>query len=1267
MTCGAIALCGLSTAPATSADSATQPGGVLPTSRASKAADVKSSAKKGPAYDWQAMGHDGSHDAHENDPNMTVSIAPTLGVNWMTNLLSAYLGGPTIAYNPTVGATLVYTGDERGNVAAYSEATGQTVWSTSIAAGDAIYSTPLVTRDESSVWVGTTFDAGVWKLNAATGAIDCSVKTQLAVQMSPTEGKSSSGTPMVYAGSIDGGKIAGPELGLAESNCAVIFSSNPYKVPYTGSWASPAYGIDVNGRRLIFQGTADPDSSEYAIDATTGALDWYFATGLIGDYDIGAAATVSAPGKNGFTDGVLYVIDKKQIAYALNLTTGALIWEFDFGKDSGAPGGNARSAAALAGNTIVFGMANGVYALNATTGAVVWHYIDPEQVEVMSNPAVVGPPGKEVVAFGDLAGQFHVVNFATGASLYQYQTGNYITASPSYINGHFLIASTDGFLYDFAAGGGNAAAPSTGISFPSQGSNQPYSSTITIQGTATDAVGVNAVQVAVQSGGAAGTWYDLATKSWGLGAMTNLVAVAKPGSKSSTWTCTVPVPPSGATLRVFANAVNVSQQADRTGTQTSFTVAFSPSAPQLQSSPIFIVPAATFKVAGSGFQPKETVQFTIGSTVLGSTKASKTGTVAASLALPAKSEFGPGAVTATGETSELVAIGPIDIANTWLQFGSNAAHTAFEPNDLVFSNEISPGNNNYLSMAWYFMAAAAVESSPSVYQAQIFFGDDTGTLEAVQNDTAVPVWSITIPSGAAIRSTPAVDPSTGDLTFTADDGGVYVVTTATGAAVGNTTVGGLPTSPAVNNGTIYVGSDNSTLSSISEQSGTVNWTDTLAGAIHATPALDTATNVLVTGDDSGAISAFNGATGGTLWQVTTGGPVTAAPVIANGIVYVGSSDGNLYALKESSGAPVWTYAAGSAIAAAAIYDPVLKLVYAGCANGTLYAVGATSGKLAWSTFPLKIPLSPYAGISAATALIFADVASGTVVSFRSSQVGKWNSDHTTGDALTTAPAVNDGTVYVGASDGGLYAYTTTGALPQIIPQSIRRAAAALAAERRQPVWRGAQQLYRRFSWTGQRDFALHVDSISHAPRNASTSLVYHGGPVQRAPHTYLVVWKPAGVTIEKRYVPAVTAALRAAKNGLAGAAVDTTPYPDQLSDAAMQSEIARAITANHWNAGIDSQFLLLTADGALPAGAGFCSYHSAFALGRDRSKTVVYAVVPYSGAVGACRTPTELRFSGDPAIDAASANLRRAQQELTNDPLLNGWHDANGGELPPGF
>ena len=104
-------------------------------------------------------------------------------------------------------------------------------------------------------------------------------------------------------------------------------------------------------------------------------------------------------------------------------------------------------------------MGNGVYALNATTGAKLWHFTDTAHQEVISNPAVVGPPGQEVVAFGDLSGEFYVIRLSSGGLLYHYQTHSYITGSPSYVNGHFLITSTDGFLYDFAANGGNASAP----------------------------------------------------------------------------------------------------------------------------------------------------------------------------------------------------------------------------------------------------------------------------------------------------------------------------------------------------------------------------------------------------------------------------------------------------------------------------------------------------------------------------------------------------------------------------------------------------------------------------------------------------------------------------------------------------------------------------------------------------------------------------------------------------------------------------------------
>jgi hypothetical protein len=138
-------------------------------------------------------------------------------------------------------------------------------------------------------------------------------------------------------------------------------------------------------------------------------------------------------------------------------------------------------------------------------------------------------------------------------------------------------------------------------------------------------------------------------------------------------------------------------------------------------------------------------------------------------------------------------------------------------------------------------------------------------------------------------------------------------------------------------------------------------------------------------------------------------------------------------------------------------------------------------------------------------------------------------------------------------------------------------------------------------------------------------------------------------------------------SGLVGSFVDTAPMPAELSDSAVQAEIARAIAVNRWNAGLNAQFVVLTANGVIPPGAGFCSYHSAFALGHDQSKAVVYAVVPYSGAVSACRTPAKLSRTGNGAVDAALVNLARVGREMANDPLLTGWHDPSGEELGPIF
>jgi hypothetical protein len=363
----------------------------------------------------------------------------------------------------------------------------------------------------------------------------------------------------------------------------------------------------------------------------------------------------------------------------------------------------------------------------------------------------------------------------------------------------------------------------------------------------------------------------------------------------------------------------------------------------------------------------------------------------------------------------------------------------------------------------------------------------------------------------------------------------------------------------------------------------------------------------------------------------------------------------------------------SPITTGAPYDSVLKVIEVGGANGILDAVNATGGYLEWTT-SAPHNLFPYVGISSVDGEVAGNESNGSTVLYRSSQSGRFDSTHLTNAALTTAPAINDGTIYVGASDGGVYAYTAYGNLPQIVPSAIRRADAAKAALRAPVRWTAAARLStaQSFAWAGQREVALHVDAASATKHSAAAApLRYHGGAVQTAPRSYAVFWKPARTALERHYIPAVLSALKnsssRAGGTLAGAFLDTAAFPAQPSDGAIQTEIAKAITLNHWPTGVNAQFLVFTADGMMAHSGGFCSYHSAFALGHDRSKSVVYAVVPYSGAVSACKTASGLTRSGDPAVDAATANLLRVQRELTNDPLLNGWYGSDGGEVGPSF
>ncbi len=58
----------------------------------------------------------------------------------------------------------------------------------------------------------------------------------------------------------------------------------------------------------------------------------------------------------------------------------------------------------------------------------------------------------------------------------------------------------------------------------------------------------------------------------------------------------------------------------------------------------------------------------------------------------------------------------------------------------------------------------------------------------------------------------------------------------------------------------------------------------------------------------------------TFWKFRTGGAITASPVAAAGLVFVGSSDGYLYAVNATTGEKVWNFWIGEGINSPTVAD-----------------------------------------------------------------------------------------------------------------------------------------------------------------------------------------------------------------------------------------------------------------------------------------------------------------------------------------------------------
>ncbi|MDP1807650.1 MAG: PQQ-binding-like beta-propeller repeat protein, partial [Acidimicrobiales bacterium] len=255
-----------------------------------------------------------------------------------------------------------------------------------------------------------------------------------------------------------------------------------------------------------------------------------------------------------------------------------------------------------------------------------------------------------------------------------------------------------------------------------------------------------------------------------------------------------------------------------------------------------------------------------------------------------------------------IATGSVVLAADWPEFRFGPGNTGLNPAETA----IGAGNVGSLATAWTAPTGNGVYSSPAVANGTVYVGSDDGKLYAfdaagVTNcsagppRTCSPLW--TAATGGAIRSSPAV--ADGTVYVGSDDGKLYAFDAAgqfncsagpprTCLARWVTTTGStVRSSPVVSNGVVYVGSDDAGLYALNATTGMVIWKTITGAAVRSSPAV--ASGVVYVGSDDKAVYALDAATGAVVWKTTTGAAVRSSPSVANGVVYVGSDDAGLYA------------------------------------------------------------------------------------------------------------------------------------------------------------------------------------------------------------------------------------------------------------------------------------------------------------------------------------------------------------------------------------
>jgi outer membrane protein assembly factor BamB len=220
---------------------------------------------------------------------------------------------------------------------------------------------------------------------------------------------------------------------------------------------------------------------------------------------------------------------------------------------------------------------------------------------------------------------------------------------------------------------------------------------------------------------------------------------------------------------------------------------------------------------------------------------------------------------------------------------------------------------------WTFDARAPLWADLEAGSGLVYAGGDDGVLHALDAKHGRERWRFR--TGGRLRARPALVASS--LYLQSDDGWLYRLDAARGKQHWRVRV--MPDSvvrvPIDQPGSRY---------------------DFYASAVTA------ANGTLFVGTHAGRVLALDPASGGTLWEATTGGPVLSAPAVAGGRVFVGSYDGRVYALDSFDGHTLWTHDTGAPVTSTPV--PEQGVVVVGSRSYDLLGLDAASGEVRWEHY-----------------------------------------------------------------------------------------------------------------------------------------------------------------------------------------------------------------------------------------------------------------------------------------------------------------------------